>query len=67
MSKFTQRIREYREMKGVSQLQMCRDLGLTKSVVSMWETGVREPSLEMLVKIIKYLDADANYILGIVD
>ena len=39
-------------------------LGISRSAVSMYETGNREPDLETLEKIAKFFNVDMNYLLG---
>lgn len=47
-----------------TQGQMADLLGISRSAVSMYETGNREPDLETLEKIAKLFNVDMNYLLG---
>lgn len=44
-------IREKRKEKGMSQEKLASILGITKSTISKYELGLREPSFEQLMKI----------------
>lgn len=46
------RVREYRKIKGLTQEQLCEEIGIvSQHHISMIETGTRAPSLEILVRI----------------
>ena len=65
--KFSERLRELRTEKGISQGEFARLLDVKQGTVSGWEIGRREPSLEMVRKIAIVLKCDSNYLLGITD
>jgi len=67
MSKFATRLVEIRKSRGMLQEDLARELEVRQATVSGWERGVREPSLDLLCKIIISLECDANYLLGIID
>jgi transcriptional regulator with XRE-family HTH domain len=67
MSKFAERLKELRLQKGVSQRKLGETLGVVNQTVSFWETGSREPDLDMLVKIAKYFEVSTDYLVGIID
>jgi len=58
-------IAELRRDKGIQQRDIAKHFGIAQSTYSMYETGVRRMSIEMLVEIAYYLDASVDYILGI--
>ena len=64
MSIFSQRLRALRNARGISQQELGRQLGLSKSSVNMYERGEREPGLETLRVMAEYFDVDMNYLLG---
>jgi len=45
------KLKEFREKKGLSQLSLGNILGISKQTVSSYETGSREPNIEMLAKL----------------
>ena len=63
---FGEKIREARLEKSMSQNQVALKLGVNRRTLGNWETGAREPSIEMIRKLALVLDCDANYLLGIV-
>ena len=49
-------IKYFREKKGVSQVQMARDLFMTPQMLCGIETGIKQPSLVIALAIAKYFD-----------
>ena len=48
MSTYSNRIRELRKNKSLSQEQLADKLGVTKQAISQLERGTRKPSMAML-------------------
>lgn len=63
-NEFGNALKELRVEKGISQRKLGEDLGVVNQTISFWETGSREPDLDMLVKIAKYFNIDIDYLLG---
>ena len=61
---FAERLRKLRALHGLSQLELAKRMGLSKSRISMYELGEREPSLEILELIGDYFNVDIDYLLG---
>ena len=64
---FKDRLKECRLECGLTQLQVANALGLTLPAICQYEKGVREPSLDILVKLCKLLNVSADYLLGLTD
>ena len=60
-----EQIRELRNIRGISQIQLANKLGVTKQSVSNWENDNILPSIEMLVKIANFFEVSTDYLLGI--
>lgn len=67
MSMFYQKLKELREEKGLLQKQLATELDVSQGCIGKWETGTREPSLNMLIKIAKYFNVTTDYLLGLED
>lgn len=61
----SERIRELRIAKSMSQVELAKKLGVTKQSVSNWENDNIQPSIEMLVKISKTLNVSADNLLSL--
>lgn len=47
------------------QAQLSQKLGLTKSVISAYETGLRLPSYDVLIHIAQIFKVSTDYLLGV--
>lgn len=56
------RIKELRESKKMKQSDLAAIVGVTPSAIGNYETGVSHPKVDILYKIIKALNCDANYL-----
>lgn len=59
------KIKELRLKKGITQEKLAKVLGVTTSMVGMYETGARKPSYEVLNKIARYFNVTTDYLLGL--
>lgn len=64
MGAFGQRLRELRKQRGISQNELSKHIGVSKSSVNMYERGEREPSLETLEAIADFFNVNMDYLLG---
>ena len=60
-----EQIRELRNIRGISKIQLANKLGVTKQSVSNWENDNILPSIEMLVKIANFFEVSTDYLLGL--
>lgn len=67
MNKFSSKLKELREEKGLSQVELARELGFTQSAIAKWESGERNPSLDLLISIAKFFGVTTDYLLGLED
>ena len=63
MKMFSQRLKELRKEKNMTQTQLATLLGVSKGTVAMWEVGQREPKFEMLKVIASIFGKTTDYIL----
>ncbi|MCM1104132.1 MAG: helix-turn-helix domain-containing protein [bacterium] len=49
----------------LTQAQLSQKLGLTKSVISAYETGLRLPSYDVLIHISQIFKVSTDYLLGV--
>ena len=64
MATFSDRLKALRARKGKSQRALAEDLNLSKSAISMYESGTREPDHETTERIADYFNVDVDYLLG---
>ena len=61
------RLKELRDRRGISQLKLAMDLGLTQNSVSRYESGAREADYKTLIALADYYGVSVDYILGRTD
>lgn len=49
----------------MTQAQLAQKLGITKSVISAYETGLRLPSYDILIHIAKLFNVSTDFLLGV--
>lgn len=64
MSTFSKTLRTLRNEMGITQGELAKAVGVSKSSINMYERGEREPSIETLEKISKYFHVSVNILLG---
>lgn len=60
MSHFSEKLTQLRKQRGLSQQQLAEALGLSRSAIGMYETGKREPDMEVLKLFGDFFNADMN-------
>ena len=65
MVDFGNMLKTLRLRKNMTQAQLANKLGLTKSVISAYETGLRLPSYDILIHIARIYNVSTDYLLGI--
>lgn len=56
-----------RQEKGLSQIQLAKETGISKSAIGFWETGERVPNAQAVVVLAKYFGVTSDYLLGLED
>lgn len=62
---FGDRLKTLRTQKNLTQQQLADRLGLTKSVISAYETQLHRPSYETLVQLSRIFRVSTDYLLGV--
>ena len=61
---FAQRLKELRKLRGISQVALSSELGLSQQAVGKWETGRSTPDPAMLARIAAFFEVSTDYLLG---
>lgn len=64
MAKFFERLRQLRTARNLSQMELAKSIGISKSSINMYERGEREPGLETLEHFADFFNVDMDYLLG---
>ena len=60
-----EKVKKLREHKGLSQAELARLLGITRSSVNAWEMGISVPSTQYIVDLAGVFDISTDYLLGV--
>ena len=61
---FGNRLKELRKAKGLTQIEMSKDINFSQSAITAYENGKREPNFEALQKLAAYFNVSTDYLLG---
>lgn len=64
MANFSTRLYELRIEQGLTQDELAKQLGTSRSRISMYEQGKREADFEMQENITDFFNVDTDYLLG---
>ena len=64
---FGERLKELRIERQVGQVELAKELGVSKGIISLWENGLREPKLLNLIALAKYFKVSIDYLAGLED
>lgn len=59
------KIKLLRERRSMTQAEVAKKLGVTRSGVNAWEMGITVPSTQCVVALAELFDVSADYLLGI--
>lgn len=62
---FGNRLKELRLEKGIGQIQLAKEIGVGKSIISQWELNRCEPTLSNLIKLSLYFGVSIDYLAGL--
>jgi transcriptional regulator with XRE-family HTH domain len=62
---FGENLKKLRKGKGMTQSELGGHIGLSKAVISKYETGLGYPSFDVLIRIAQYFGVTTDYLLGV--
>lgn len=61
------KLKALRQSRGITQAKLAEIAGVVTATISSYETGGNYPSIEILIKLCRYFDVSADYLLGLKD
>ncbi|MEY2239413.1 helix-turn-helix domain-containing protein [Bacillus altitudinis] len=61
---FGKRITTLRKKAGLTQEELAKKLNVTRSALSQYELGTREPNYDLLLKIADFFEVTVDYLIG---
>ncbi len=64
-NKFGEILKELRTTNGLGQVTLAKALGVSKGIISLWENGLREPTMSNLIALSEYFDISIDELVGL--
>jgi len=64
MKLFSERLRELRKERGLTLDQLSDATKISRTALSYWENGEREPLLGYIIILVKFFGCTAGYLIG---
>ena len=61
---FSERLKNLRKQAQLTQVDVAEKLGISQPAYASWESGVKKPTQENLVKIAQILNVSVDYLVG---
>lgn len=61
------RIKQLREMQGLTQADLAKKIGISRSGVNAWEMGISVPSTQYIVELAYIFKVSTDFLLGVDD
>ena len=58
-------IKQLRQARNLSQVDLAKALGVTKQSISNWENNNIQPSIDMLIRLAQFFSVSTDFILGL--
>lgn len=59
------KIVKLRKQKGITQTELAKTLGITRSSVNAWEMGISIPSTQYIVELASLFSVSTDFLLGV--
>lgn len=63
-NKFKDILKELRQEHHLGQVELAKQIGVSKGVISLWENGLREPSMYCLIILAKFFNISIDELVG---
>ena len=67
MNNFKVNLKNLRTEREIGQVELAKNLNVSKGIISLWENGLREPSMTSLIALAKFFDVSIDFLVGLED
>ena len=64
---FKEILKNLRTERNIGQVELAKELGVSKGIISLWENGLREPNMSSLIMRSKFFHVSIDYLVGLED
>ncbi len=63
-NRFKENLKELRLEKKLGQVELSKTIGVSKGIISLWENGLREPSMYCLISLAEFFNVSVDELIG---
>lgn len=63
-NQFAEVLKELRTARGLGQVELAKYIGVSKGCISLWENGLREPTLSSLIALANFFHVTLDELAG---
>lgn len=64
-SNFAENLKRLRLARGIGQIELAKLIGVSKGIISLWENGLREPTMTSLIALARFFGVSIDELVGI--
>ena len=64
-NKFKDILKELRTERNLGQVELAKAIGVSKGVISLWENGLREPTMYSLISLAEFFNVSIDELVGL--
>ena len=64
-TKFSENLLSLRKELKIGQIELAKSLNVSKGIISLWENGLREPTMSSLIALSRYFKISIDELVGI--
>ena len=64
-NKFKDILKDLRYERGIGQAELAKAIMVSNGIISLWENGLREPSMTSLISLSKFFGVTIDYLVGL--
>ena len=65
MVECSEKLKMLREARHLTQLQVAERVGISKAMISAYETAIKTPSVEMLIRLARLFNVSVDYLISV--
>lgn len=61
---FAENLKNLRMENGIGQVELAKQINVSKGIISLWENGLREPGMYSLIALADFFGVSVDYLVG---
>ncbi len=66
-SLFKDNLKTLRLERNIGQVELAKQVGVSKGIISLWENGLREPNMTSLIALATFFEVSIDFLVGLED